>query len=290
VCLITEFDPWHSSLCTCPRKLTFNPYTGCDHMCLYCYASAYIPRFFNCRPKKNLIQRLAKEAAKLKGETLSISNSSDPYPNIEAKTQLTRQCLQVLTRQECKLQIITKSDLVTRDIDLLAKKPSMVSITVTTDNDKTARLIEPHAPPPSKRLKAAKTLIKQGIPATIRIDPIIPYLNDNPQSLIEAIAATGVKHVTSSTLKLTPQNWKQIKLAHPELAEKLEPLYFKNGEKTGHYTHLNRQTRFKLLNHIAQLASKHGLKFGTCREGLASLNTVTCDGSWLLRKTNSKRV
>jgi len=231
-----------------------------------------------------------KEAAKLKGEILSISNSSDPYPNLEAKTQLTRQCLKVLTQQDCKLQIITKSDLVTRDMVLLSKVPSMVSITITTDNDEIAKLIEPHAPPPSKRLKAAETLIEKDIPVTTHIDPVIPYLNDNPQSLMEAIAAIGVKHVTSSTLKLTPQNWKQIKLAHPELAEKLEPLYFENGEKTGHYTYLNRQTRFKLLSHIAQLADKHGLKFGTCREGLNSLNTATCDGSWLLRKTSSKRV
>jgi len=259
-------------------------------MCIYCYASAYIPRFFSCRPKKNLTQRLTKEAAKLKGETLSISNSSDPYPNLEAKTQLTRQCLQVLTQQDCKLQIITKSDLVVRDVDLLAKTPSMVSITVTTDNDETARLIEPYAPSPSKRLKAARTLLDSGIPVTIRIDPVIPYLNDNPQSLIEAIVATGVKHVTSSTLKLTPQNWKQIKQALPKLAEELEPLYFENGEKAGHYTYLNLQTRFKLLSHIARLADKHSLKFGTCREGLASLNTATCDGSWLLRKTSSKRV
>ena len=259
-------------------------------MCVYCYASAYIPSFFSCRPKKNLIQRLMKEAAKLKGETLSISNSSDPYPNLEAKTQLTRQCLQVLTQQDCKLQIITKSDLVTRDIDLLSKKPSMVSITITTDDDETAKLIEPHAPPPSKRLKAAKTLIEKGIPVTIRVDPVIPYLNDNPHSLMEAIAATGVKHVTSSTLKLTPQNWKQIKLALPELAEKLEPLYFKDGEKAGHYTYLSKQIRFKLLNNVANLATKYGLKFGTCREGLASLNTATCDGSWLLRKTSTKPV
>ncbi|MCJ7471137.1 radical SAM protein, partial [Candidatus Bathyarchaeota archaeon] len=199
-------------------------------------------------------------------------------------------CLQILVKQDCKLQIITKSDLVTRDIDLLSKIPSMVSITITTDDNETAKIIEPHAPAPSKRLKAARTLIENGIPVTIRIDPVIPYLNDNPQSLIEAIATTGVKHVTSSTLKLTPQNWKQIKLAHPELAEKLEPLYFKNGEKTGHYTHLNRQTRFKLLSHVANLAGKHGLKFGTCREGLASLNTATCDGSWLLQKTSSKRI
>ena len=69
--LLTPFDPWKSSLCTCPPKLTLNPYTGCDHRCIYCYASSYIPKFGNCRPKKKLIQKLKKEASKLKGEIIS---------------------------------------------------------------------------------------------------------------------------------------------------------------------------------------------------------------------------
>lgn len=113
--LISKFDLWHSTLCTCPPKLTFNPYTGCDHACVYCYASSYIPKFSNCRPKKDLIQRLRKEAAARSCEILSISNSSDPYPNLEAKTESMLNCLEILARQNCKVQIITKSNLVIRD-------------------------------------------------------------------------------------------------------------------------------------------------------------------------------
>ncbi len=128
--LITKFDPWQSKLCTCPFKLTFNPYTGCDHRCVYCYASSYIPKFFECKPKKDLTGRLEREAAKLNGELISISNSSDPYPNLERELGLTRKCLEILTKQKCKIQIITKSDIVARDVDLLRKKPSMVSLTI----------------------------------------------------------------------------------------------------------------------------------------------------------------
>jgi DNA repair photolyase len=85
---------------------------------------------------------LKREAAKLNGETISIANSSDPYPRAEASTGLTRRCLEVLAESNCKIQIITKSNLVVRDDDLLSKIPSTVAFTVTTDDDDIAKLIE----------------------------------------------------------------------------------------------------------------------------------------------------
>jgi len=284
VSLITEFDPWRSKLCTCPPKLTFNPYTGCDHACVYCYASSYIPRFFNCRPKKDLIPKLKREAAKLKGELISIANSSDPYPNLEAKTCLTRKCLEVLSQHDCKIQIITKSNLVIRDIDLLRKIPSMVSMTITTDDDNMAKLIEPHAPPPSERLKTIESLIEKGIPTSVRIDPLIPFINDNPENLVKTLASMGIKHITSSTYKIKQDNWQRLSITLPKTAEKLKPLYFENGEKIGRYVYLPRDLRLKLMKTVGVLAERHGMRFGTCREGLSHLNTATCDGSWLISR------
>ena len=107
--LLTVFDPWKSQLCTCPNKLTFNPYTGCDHGCLYCYASSYIPRFHDCRPKKNLLTRLKREATRLNGELVSISNSSDPYPRLEQEVGLIRKCLEILAKNCCRLQMSSGS-------------------------------------------------------------------------------------------------------------------------------------------------------------------------------------
>ena len=282
--LIARFDPWRSTLCTCPPKLTFNPYTGCDHACIYCYASSYIPRFFNCRPKKHLIQRLTKEATKLKGETISIANSSDPYPNQEATTGLTRKCLQTLSRADCRIQIITKSTLVTRDIDLLKKTPSMVSLTITTDDDKIARLIEPNSPLPSERLKTAETLIKHGIPTSVRIDPIIPLVNDNPEALIRKLACIGVPHITCSTYKTKSDDWKRLSTTLPRIADKLRPIYSNKGERKARCTYLPRDLRTKLLETAAKLARDKGIKFGTCREDLGFMNTAVCDGSWMLFK------
>ncbi len=219
---------------------------------------------------------------------MSIANSSDPYPNLEAKTGLMRRCLEILSRQDCKVQIITKSDLVVRDADLLEKTRSMVSITITTDNDDVARLIEPNAPSPSNRLKAVETLIKKGIPVSVRVDPIIPFLNDKPESLIRTIAALGVKHVTSSTFKVKTENWRRLSAAVPEIAGKLSPLYFEKGEKVGRCTYLPTDLRSGLMESVSDLAKRNHIEFGTCREGLAHLNTAACDGSWLLSKTSSK--
>jgi len=283
--LISSFDPWQSGLCTCPQKLTFNPYTGCDHKCIYCYASSYIVGFDECKPKKELLERLRCEAPKLKGEIISLSNSSDPYPKTEQYTGLTRRCLEILVENNCRIQIVTKSNLVIRDDDLLKQVPSTVAFTITTDDDQLAKILEPNAPSSSQRLSAIDDLISQDIPVLVRIDPIIPFVNDQPQKLIKALAAMGVKHITSSTYKVKPDNWKRFSASLKDVANKLEPLYFKEGERIGGSLLLHRDMRMKILKNIRDLVDAEGLKFGCCREGLERLNTATCDGSWLLSKT-----
>lgn len=282
--LISSFDPWHSGLCTCPPKLTFNPYTGCDHQCTYCYASSYIPDFHDCRPKKDLLVTLSREAAKLKGEVVSIANSSDPYPRAEVSNGLTRRCLEILSENNCKIQIVTKSNLVIRDDDLLSKVPATVALTITTDDDSLARQIEPFAPSPTERIRAVQDLIKAGIPVSVRIDPVIPTVNDQPQKLIAELADIGVKHLTCSTYKAKPDNWMRLTKALPQTVQKLKPLYFQQDERIGGSTLLPKEFRYKLLKSMRDFAVANGMQFGVCREGLTQLNTAACDGSWLMPK------
>jgi DNA repair photolyase len=225
---------------------------------------------------------LKREAAKLKGEIVSIANSSDPYPRAEATAGWTRKCLEILAESNCQIQIITKSHLVTRDDDLLEKVPSSVALTITTDDDDTGKILEPHAPLPSARLKAAEDLAKKGIPVSVRIDPVIPFVNDKPEKLVATLVSIGVRHVTSSTYKVKPDNWRRFSAVMPEVAEKLKPLYFQQGEKAGGNTLLPKNLRFKLMKNLRDLVTSNGMKFGVCREGLAQLNTAPCDGSWLL--------
>jgi DNA repair photolyase len=165
---------------------------------------------------------------------------------------------------------------------LLGKVPSSVALTITTDEEGTAKLLEPHAPLPSARLKAAEDLTRKGIPVSVRIDPVIPFVNDKPEKLVAALASIGVRHVTSSTYKVKPDNWRRFSAAIPDVAEKLKPLYFQQGEKIGGNTLLPKDLRFKLMKNMRDLVASHGMKFGVCREGLSQLNTAPCDGSWLL--------
>jgi DNA repair photolyase len=201
---------------------------------------------------------------------------------MEAEAGLTRKCLAILSQHDCRIQIITKSTLVTRDTDLLGKVPCTVALTITTDDVNMAKLLEPQAPSPTERLKTVETLTSRGIPVSVRVDPIIPFVNDNPERLIATLASMGVKHVTASTYKAKPDNWRRLATAVPHVAEKLKPLYFEQGEKTGGYTLLSTDLRLRLMKNIRRLAVENGMKFGVCREGLAQLNTAACDGSWLL--------
>jgi DNA repair photolyase len=279
--VIKPFDPWQSNLCSCPKKLTLNPYTGCPHRCVYCYVS-YIPNFFNCRPKKNLIPLLKGDVKELKGEIISISNSSDPYPYLEKEFKLTRKCLEILLNANCRIQIITKSTLITRDVDILRKMKAMVALTITTASDKLSKKLEPKAPLSSERIEAVKTLIKNEIPFSVRIDPVIPFLNEHQEELIDTLASLGVRHITSSTYKVKQDNWQRFSLAFPEIAEKLKKLYFKEGERVGRSYYLPRELRFNLMKRIKSLVESRGMKFACCREGFPQLNSAVCDGSWLI--------
>jgi DNA repair photolyase len=162
--------------------------------------------------------------------------------------------------------------------------PATVALTIITDNDFLSSVIEPNAPSPSQRIRAAQELINAGVPVSVRIDPIIPRVNDQPHKLIKTLADIGVKHVTCSTYKAKPDNWKRLSQALPKVMEQLKTMYFQEGEKIGGSALLPADYRFKLLKGLGDAALAQGLKFGVCREGLHGLNTAPCDGSWLLPK------
>jgi DNA repair photolyase len=118
----------------------------------------------------------------------------------------------------------------------------------------------------------------------VRVDPIIPFLNDDVEALMGTLASLGVRHVTSSTFKVRPDGWRRFSGALPDVAERLKPLYFRDGAVRSGYRYLPEDLRFKLMKRVADLAGKYEMRFGTCREGFSSLNTAVCDGSWMMNK------
>jgi DNA repair photolyase len=278
--IIREFDPWKGGLCTCPRKYSLNPYTGCEHRCIYCYITSYIPQGFTCRVKKNLLREVRKERRRLDPNgIISISNSSDPYTPMERKHKLTRACLRLL--RDFRVLIVTKSDLVARDIDLLRNMRASVSITITTMDEEVARKLEPFAPPPERRLRALEELVEGGIPVSCRLDPIIPYVNEDAGLLVKRLSEIGVSHVVSSTFKPRHDSWKRFEKTFEAEAGMLKDLYFKRGFRCGPAFYLPRELRFQLMDSVRRLCNERGMSFASCREGFK--NEVNCDGSHLIR-------
>ncbi|AFH42698.1 SPL family radical SAM protein [Fervidicoccus fontis] len=282
------FDPWQSSLCTCPKKYSLNPYTGCSFGCLYCYAKGYIGKR-ESTPKKDYVKLLERSARKLnRALPVNIGTSSDPYPDIEQKFKLTRASLSILINMNFKVLITTKGgELLLRDADLMKKGKVAVTPTVTTLNEDLAKKLEPMAPSPKERIRVMEEMNKNDIPLGARVDPIIPGLNDDEKELkelVNALAEAGARLIITSTYKARFVDFKDMINVFPDMREKWKRLYFEEGERIGGYMYLSKSLRERLLKLVVDEAKKLGLEYATCREGLTSpeyFKARSCDGTHL---------
>jgi DNA repair photolyase len=280
--LIKPFDPWKSKICTCSQKFSLSAYTGCSHGCLYCYASSYIVNFSNPRPKRDFVTRLGKEIRKIPANShITIANSSDPYFSLEKDLCLTRQALEILSNCDIRVSLVTKSNLILRDIDILKNMKKVIAcISLTTIDEKLAKKLEPNAPPVKERLEAVK-ILSEHIPVAVRLDPLIYPLNlDSVKETISAIKESGAKQIITSTYKTKPDNFKRMINAFSGHKELWEKLYLRNGEKRGGYIYLSQKIRKELIEHVRSITLNQKMQFSSCREGFESLNTASCDGSF----------
>jgi len=169
-----------------------NPYVGCSHGCRYCYAT-FMKRYTGhpeawgsfVDVKINASEVLRRQIRKAAKGKIMISSVTDPYQPIEDKYKLTRQCLQILLPYPFSVDILTKSPLVLRDVDLIKEfKEIEVGITITTDDDEIERFFEPQAPPISARIHALKMLHENGVKTYAFIGPLLPM---NPEAFAEKI-------------------------------------------------------------------------------------------------------
>ena len=197
---------------------SINPYRGCEHGCVYCFARpthAYLglstgldfeSKLFM---KPNAPELLERElsAPDYSPKTIAIGTNTDPYQPIERRYQIMRRILEVLDRAGHPVGIVTKSALVLRDLDILTRMAKRdlvkVAISVTTLDPKLARVMEPRAATPARRLGALRELVKAGVPASALVAPVIPAINDAEiERILEAIAETGVRHAGYVLLRL----------------------------------------------------------------------------------------
>jgi DNA repair photolyase len=197
---------------------SINPYRGCEHGCIYCYARpahAYMglspgldfesKLFFKPEAAKLLEKELSKPGYRC--ERVHIGGNTDPYQPIERKLKITRSVLEVLDRFNHPLSVITKSNLITRDIDILGRMAQRnlagVAISITTLDRKLARDMEPRAATPGRRLDAVKALTEAGVPVAVMFAPVILGLNDHElEAVLDAAKAAGATGAGYVALRL----------------------------------------------------------------------------------------
>ena len=184
-----------------------NPYSGCSHGCVYCYAPEVthsdwkgwrIPRV-----RQNIAARLSKEIGPLNG-VIGIGTSTDPYQYAEKRFELTRQCLEVISHKGMSVNIMTKSDLFLRDSDLLSGMMHAIGVTITHIDDAVSKRTEPGAPLPSVRLSAMKDAVDNGLAVYGLIGPIMSTVKGSEESIVEAVISTGVTAVCLDRLNMRP--------------------------------------------------------------------------------------
>ena len=201
-----------------PFDRSINPYRGCEHGCIYCFArpthsymglSAGLDFESKLFAKPDAAKLLERELSKpgYKPRTIAIGTNTDPYQPIEKEWRIMRQILEVLAAAKHPVTIVTKSAMVMRDIDILAGMAEQglakVGISVTTLDRKLARLMEPRASTPTRRLEAIKALSEAGIPVGVLASPIIPALNDHEiERILEAAKTCGAREASYVLLRL----------------------------------------------------------------------------------------
>jgi len=201
-----------------PYETSVNPYQGCEHGCIYCYARpshAYLglspgldfeTRLF---AKKNAAELLEKELGSKSyvPKIITLGSNTDPYQPIEREYKITRSILEVLERHQHPVNIITKSGVVTRDIDILErmaeKKLARVFVSITSLKNEIARTLEPRVSSPARRLATVKRLTEAGIPVGVFMSPIIPTITDvEIEDIVAAAADAGATYCSYTLLRL----------------------------------------------------------------------------------------
>ncbi len=274
-------DPWFLD------DYTINPYSGCSFNCLYCYirGSKYGEHLeMKLAVKDNALEVLEKQlilrARKKQQGVVVISSATDPYLHLEEGTQLTRKILGLLLKYRFPVHIITKSDLVLRDLDLLleiekqaimpseldapAGKRSFVTFSVSTIEDNLAKIFEPGATPPSRRMIALQKAIQAGIHGGVSLMPVIPFISDTEvsfDSMYRAFAGAGARYVFPASMTLFGNGtsdsrtlmFRTIEKNFPDLLPKYKELFAQNFPGTYVYREeINRKAR--------KTAYKYGLK------------------------------
>ena len=265
-----------------PFNWTINPYRGCEFACKYCYAR-YTHEFMEMRDgldferkiyvKQQTAWLLRQELKKVKrGEQIAIGTATDPYQPAEKRFEITSSILQELAlHQGLEIGIVTKSDLVVRDIDLLLQVAEhntlTVSLTITTLNTKLARILEPRAPRPDLRLQALTKLSTAGLNAGVICAPVLPGITDSAAALDKLVRATkeaGGKYISANTLFLKPCS---ASIFLPFLEKEFPHLVADYRKRCADRAFVSKAYSKRLSDLMSNLRKKHGISHESRHRG-----------------------
>jgi len=197
---------------------SINPYRGCEHGCIYCYARP-THSYLNLSPgldfetklvaKRNAAELLSKELA-APGYTpalIMVGVNTDAYQPVERELKITRGVLEVLAAARHPFGLVTKSSLIERDLDLIAAMArsdlASVSISITSLDPKLSRILEPRAASPARRLRTVRTLAEAGVPVRVNLAPVIPFVNEPEiEAIVDAAAEAGARNAHYTVVRL----------------------------------------------------------------------------------------
>jgi len=257
-----------------PFDWTINPYRGCEFACKYCYAR-YTHEFMEMRDgldferkiyvKQQTAWLLRQDLKRVKrGEQIAIGTATDPYQPAERRFEITRSILEELALHHgLQIGIVTKSDLVVRDIDLLLRVAEnnalTISLTITTLNTGLARILEPRAPRPDLRLQALSGLSAAGLTAGVICAPVLPGITDSPAALDKLVKATkdaGGKYISANSLFLKPCS---ASVFLPFLEKEFPHLVADYRKRFADRSFVSRAYSKRLSDLMSSLRRKHGI-------------------------------
>ncbi|MDT7891271.1 MAG: radical SAM protein [Thermoproteota archaeon] len=255
--------------------LAINPYIGCQHRCLYCYATyEWAPDFYDKIYVKENADKILKVELPLHGIStpVMIGTSTDSYQPVELKFKITRRIIEILQKHQVTYYIFTKSTAVLRDLDLHAKYKDKCFIiwSLTTIDEKIKRKIEPFAASASKIFEAMRIMRKNGITCGINIDPIMPCINDDKAMLSELLLKAkeaDCSFVSSGILRLREDIWQRMKIFFESEGRKniinvYEKIYFEEPKKIGYYYFAKEEYCEEITDFIIEQCKRLDLHYG----------------------------
>lgn len=269
--------PYGRRECTAERFL-LNPYIGCQHLCPFCYTRTFPGYFEEWREKgtifvfENFPHSVAKQLDKLNIAACGyLSPVTDPFQPIEEEFHLSEELISIFIERNIPIEIITKGRIPQRVIELLSQQPhSFIQVSILTWDENLRKVLVPNGADTETLLENLRRAKEAGVYAVARIDPIFPYITDNPEDLrklVKMVKDAGSRHIVGSVVDIPVKTRKEVYSLLAKIDKKLIPAYKELFvEKIGYSLHARIDYRKYIFGELRKICEEEGMTFALCME------------------------